>query len=99
MVRTEVSGSACRVETFIERHGQGEVYKASLAGSPVALKWYFSHAATADQRRALEDLVAKGPPNEKFIWPMEVVSAQEVPGYGYIMPLRDARFKGLMDLM
>jgi serine/threonine protein kinase len=99
VVRTEVSGSACRVETFIERHGQGEVYKASLAGSPVALKWYFSHAATADQRRALEDLVAKGPPNEKFLWPMEVVSAQEVPGYGYIMPLRDARFKGLMDLM
>lgn len=98
-VRTESSGMSCEVEQFLGGGGQGEVYRANLGGKPVALKWYFPHQATREQREALEVLVKNGPPNEKFLWPQEMTSASGVPGYGYIMPLREPRYKGIVDMM
>ncbi len=99
VVQTETTGLPCTVEQFLGGGGQGEVYRAELSGKVVALKWYFSASATPEQRAALETLVKKGPPNEKFLWPMELTSAQTVPGFGYIMPLRESRYKGIVDLM
>ena len=98
-VRPETSGLQCDVEQFLGGGGQGEVYRAKLSDKPVALKWYFPDSATAEQRSALETLVKKGPPNETFLWPMELTSAAGVPGFGYIMPLREARYKGIVDMM
>lgn len=98
-VRTESSGMNCEVEQFLGGGGQGEVYRANLGGKPVALKWYFPNQATAAQREALEVLVKSGPPNEKFLWPMELTSAGGVTGFGYIMPLRESRYKGIVDMM
>jgi len=66
-VRTESSGMTCEVEQFLGGGGQGEVYRALLGGQPVALKWYIPASATPEQRVALETLVRKGPPNEKFL--------------------------------
>ncbi|MBM4094696.1 MAG: serine/threonine protein kinase [Planctomycetes bacterium] len=99
VVHGETSRAACRVEQFLGGGGQGEVYKVNIGGSTMALKWYFPHVATPEQRKSLEVLVVKGPPNNSFLWPMEMVSDRKVPGYGYVMPLRDARFKGIIDLM
>src|SRR5205085_9992055 len=93
------SGMVCEVEKFLGGGGQGEVYRATLGGKPVALKWYFSASATSEQRRALEALVRMGPPSDKFLWPLELTSAPGVTGFGYIMPLRDARYKGIVDMM
>ncbi len=98
-VQTETTGLPCTVEQFLGGGGQGEVYRAKLSGQTVALKWYFPASATNEQRAALETLVKKGPPNDKFLWPMELASAQDVPGFGYIMPLRESRYKGIVDLM
>ena len=98
-VRTETTGLSCTVEQFLGGGGQGEVYRAKLGGDVVALKWYFPASATPEQRAALEILVKKGPPNAKFLWPMELSSAEGVPGFGYIMPLRESRYKGIVDLM
>jgi DNA-binding helix-hairpin-helix protein with protein kinase domain len=98
-VHTEASKMTCQVERFLGGGGQGEVYQAALGGQPVALKWYFPSSATREQRAALEVLVEKGPPNDRFLWPMEVVSAPNVMGFGYIMPLREPRYKGIVDLM
>lgn len=98
-VRTELSGMKCEVEKFLGGGGQGEVYRAMLGTKPLALKWYFSNSATAEQRRALETLVKMGAPSNKFLWPMEVASAPDVKGYGYIMPLREARYKSIVDMM
>jgi eukaryotic-like serine/threonine-protein kinase len=53
-VRTLSSGMDCEVEMFLGGGGQGEVYRATLGGKPVALKWYFPQAATDEQRNALE---------------------------------------------
>jgi len=87
------------VESFIGGGGQGEVYRALLDGQVVALKWYFPAQATPEQRSALEVLARKGPPTAKFLWPMELTEAPGVAGFGYIMPLREARYKSIVDLM
>jgi eukaryotic-like serine/threonine-protein kinase len=99
VVRTDATGLHCSVEQMLGSGGQGEVYRARLGGRFVALKWYFPHLATPDQRRALERLVKTGPPDKRFLWPEALASADGVPGFGYVMPLREARFKGIVDLM
>jgi serine/threonine protein kinase len=93
------TGQSCRVEKSLGGGGQGEVYKAEWAGGPFALKWYFQHTATSEQLAALEKLVQTPPPSDKFLWPLDIMRASGVPGFGYIMRLRDARYKSLVDLM
>jgi DNA-binding helix-hairpin-helix protein with protein kinase domain len=97
-VHTE-SGVPCQVAQFLGGGGQGEVYKANVSGKTVALKWYFPAQATPEQRTSLETLVKKGPPNDRFLWPLELTTSPDMPGFGYIMPLREPRFKGIVDLM
>jgi hypothetical protein len=98
-VKAEDSGLECRVEKYLGGGGQGEVYRADFDGKKVALKWYFTTTATPEQRMALEKLVQMGAPNNKFLWPSELASAPDVSGYGYIMPLREDRFKSIVDMM
>jgi DNA-binding helix-hairpin-helix protein with protein kinase domain len=99
MLCTEISKTPCRVERFLGGGGQGEVYRADVNGTAVALKWYFPRSATTEQRFLLEDLVSRGAPNQRFLWPIELVSSPQVPGFGYIMGLRDPQYKGIVDLM
>lgn len=99
VVLTQTAQTPCKVERFLGGGGQGEVYKADLGGQKVALKWYFPRQATPEQRAALEMLVKMGPPNDKFLWPLDLTVAEGVPGFGYYMPLREPRFKGIVDLM
>ncbi len=98
IVQTE-SGVPCKVETFLGGGGQGEVYKADLSGKSIALKWYYPAQATPEQYAALARLVKMGPPTNLFLWPLELTKAADTPGFGYIMPLRESRFKGIVDLM
>jgi len=98
-IRTEPSGMSCVVETLLGAGGQGEVYKATIGGESVAVKWFFPHMATPEQRAAIELLVRKGPPSEHFLWPLEITVAGGVAGFGYVMPLRPPRFKNIVDLM
>ena len=78
----------CTVFDFLGGGGQGEVYRTDLSGREVALKWYLPGCATPRQRATLELLIRKGPPTSRFLWPLELVSAAEIAGFGYIMPLR-----------
>ncbi len=98
-VRAEPSGMRCEVGQFLGAGGQGEVYRAKIGDKPVALKWFFPHIATEELESSITTLTQIGPPTEKFLWPMEMTYAQGVKGFGYTMPLREPRFKNIVDLM
>ncbi len=98
-VYTDTLFKPCIVSHLIGSGGQGEVYSAVWQGVSVALKWYFPHQATVEQRRAIQALIRFGPPNKRFLWPMEMVSIPGKPGFGYLMPLRDPKCKSIIDLM
>jgi len=98
-VQTEDSARPCRVEQFLGGGGQGEVYRAILDDVAVALKWYFPAQATAQQRRNLQLLIAKGAPTTRFLWPLALAVAPGVGGFGYLMPLREPHYKSIVDLM
>jgi len=99
VVRTETSGMDCIVEQFIGGGGQGEVYRTKLAGKTVALKWYFRASASTEQRERLEEFIKKGAPNDSFFGPLEMASAEDVEGFGFIMPFREPRYRGIIDLI
>jgi serine/threonine protein kinase len=99
VVKTLSSGMDCEVEQVLGGGGQGEVYRAKLGGQAIALKWYFPAQATREQETSLLNLVRIGPPTDKFLWPLELARASDVNGFGYIMQLREGRYKSLFDLM
>src|SRR5271154_7461459 len=95
----ETAGERCEIAELIGAGGQGQVYRASLQGNECALKWYYPHTATAEQRGAVELLVKKGPPNDRFLWPLDTAVCQGFSSFGYLMPLREPRFRSLAELM
>jgi eukaryotic-like serine/threonine-protein kinase len=99
IVRTQSTSLDCEVGPLLGGGGQGEVYRATLSGKPIALKWYLPRAATDLQRTSIESLIKKGAPNTRFLWPIDLVTSAFHPGYGYIMPLRDPNYRSLVDLM
>ncbi len=94
------TGGSCRVEGLLGTGGQGEVYRAIVGREAFALKWYFPESATLAQREALDLLIRKGAPDDRFLWPMALChSPQQPKTFGYLMRLREPRFKGIVDLM
>jgi eukaryotic-like serine/threonine-protein kinase len=98
-LRAETSGMVCEVEKYLASSGQGEIYRVSIMGQAVALKWYYPHHATPERRNHLQVLIKRGSPSENFLWPMELVSASSPLDFGYIMPLREERHHNIVDLM
>jgi DNA-binding helix-hairpin-helix protein with protein kinase domain len=101
-VQAQGTGLPCQVDEFLGGGAQGEVYRASYAGQAVALKWYFPQYRKQDPdlRRRLQQIIRFGAPSERFLWPIDiVVQPQDDTGFGYIMALREPRFKGLGDLV
>lgn len=81
---------------------QGAVFEARDAASgPCALKWYHANYIECDQtlRHRIEYLIHEGPPNDRFLWPFDLVEKQGESTFGYAMALRAPRFRGLTDLM
>jgi len=75
------------------------VYKASLDGQPVAVKWYYPNIAAQMPEENLQRLISTPSPSPKFAWPLAIVKSKKVPGYGYVMPLRPEGMHGIDDLI
>lgn len=89
----------CQVVRLLGSGGQGEVYEVVWGGKPNALKWYYPQSATTEQRKSLEVLVGKGKPSERFLWPEAIARSPGQTDFGYLMPLRNPRYRGIVDLM
>ncbi|WP_171903770.1 protein kinase domain-containing protein [Cellulosilyticum sp. I15G10I2] len=88
---------AYKVIRLLGSGGQGEVYEVSANGERYALKWYHAHMATKNQKAIIEKLVENGRPDERFLWPMDMVISDRT--FGYIMDLRPTSYKSIVDLM
>jgi DNA-binding helix-hairpin-helix protein with protein kinase domain len=101
VLKTRKGGVAmdCRVVALLGAGSQGEVYAAEVGGKPLALKWYLPRAASPDQRALLASLIRRGAPAPQFLWPLELVESDKHSGFGYLMALREPRFRGLSELM
>ncbi|BDI34166.1 hypothetical protein CCAX7_62170 [Capsulimonas corticalis] len=101
VITTTVSGLPCEITSFIGGGGQGEVYSGKIRNQSVAVKWYFPSYLNDDPniRERLSVSIQNGAPSDRFLWPMELVDMTGSDSFGYIMPLREARFKGMSDLI
>jgi len=93
------SGNAYKVMRLLGAGGQGEVYEAQLGSRKVAIKWYFQRTARRQQKEVLANLIRKGTPDPSFLWPEDLISEHSGQTFGYVMPLRENRYKGIVDLM
>jgi serine/threonine protein kinase len=100
-LRAEQSGATIIIREKLGGGGQGEVYKADMDGADLAVKWYFPQMLSVDPklRDRLRMAVVRGSPSPAFLWPADLTVAEKKPGFGYVMPLREPRFRGFEDLM
>jgi DNA-binding helix-hairpin-helix protein with protein kinase domain len=89
----------CRIAEQLGEGGEGRVYRVAVEGlrDHYALKWYHPEVASPERRTALAMLVDVGPPDHRFLWPIDLA---EVPGsrqFGYLMALREPRFRDVTD--
>lgn len=101
---TSECGNKYKIEKLLGAGGQGEVYEVSCGSKQYALKWYFKGSATDVQKQILDKLIEKGSPtkNEEkdlFLWPEDLIYKKSGESFGYIMELRQKRYKGIVDLM
>ncbi len=88
-----------RVVSMLGAGGQGEVYDVECNGKHYALKWYFKHMATKEQKDILDKLISRGAPASSFLWPQDLIFRSFGEPFGYIMPLRPKHYKSIVDMM
>jgi len=95
------NGKRVKIMDFIGDGGQGEVFRVEYNGDKeYALKWYFPQNATQEQLEILKVLVKIGPPDRRFLWPLDIVQHSEKPEiFGYVMPFRPQRFKNATGML
>ena len=96
---TSQANRSVEVKKFLGAGGQGAVYLVNVDGQSKALKWYHNDGSDSARRR-LElqrkaligngGLVAKGPPDPRFLWPEDFVENNQ--SFGYLMPLREGDY-------
>jgi len=94
---TSESSSRYKVVALLGAGGQGEVYDVECNGKHYALKWYFKHMATADQKAILDNLIKRGAPDASFLWPQDLIFKTLGESFGYVMPLRPENYKSIVN--
>jgi len=99
-LRMERAGAVLTVEKRIGEGGQGVVHVARLNGAPFAVKWFRPGPGNEEMRKSITSLIQRGrPPHSAFVWPIDLVGSDRLPGFGYVMPLLEPRFMSLAQLL
>lgn len=93
------SSNNYKVVSLLGAGGQGEVYDVECNGKHYALKWYFKHMATQEQKAIIDKLISRGTPDASFLWPQDIVFKSFGESFGYIMPLRPKNYRSIVDMM
>ncbi len=91
------------VQEKLGEGGQGEVYSVTDGENTYALKWYSFEQSTQEQKAAINYLVKQGGPigiaGQRFIWPLDIITIEQITEFGYLMPLIDTnRFAALGEV-
>lgn len=90
------------VGEFLGQGGQGAVFRANFGTGVYAVKWYHDHYIDIDAtlQDRLQRAIARGAPDHRFLWPLELVSRpSQTKGYGYVMGLRPGEFRSIRELL
>src|SRR3954447_26738107 len=70
-----VHDQTLQIGRVLGQGGEGVVYEViDGADHPVyALKWYFEQTAVKERRRTLGELVERGAPHLRFLWPLGLI--------------------------
>ncbi len=99
-LRMERGGALVVVEKRLGEGGQGVVHQARLGDAQFAVKWIRQGPGSEEMRKSIAGLIRGGrPPHRAFVWPIDLVSSDVVPGFGYIMPLLEPRFTSLAPIL
>lgn len=95
------STRAYKVLALLGEGNQGAVFQAEDAVGRCAVKWYHENYFECDRtlRARVDHLIHEGAPNDRFLWPLDIVEKPGLQAFGYVMALREPRFQGLTDLM
>jgi serine/threonine protein kinase len=94
------SGRRAELVRLLGEGGQGSVYEVAVDdGARLALKWYHDHVASPHQHQVIADLIDRGPPNSRFLWPLELATDERGHSFGYVMSIRPPRYVGLSALL
>lgn len=86
IMETSASRQKCAIEGFVARVGWAELYRATLEGATVALKWYPDpKEIPCGTEKSLSDMIRKPNPHPAFAWPIDTVAAAPA-GWGYLRP-------------
>jgi hypothetical protein len=101
VLHTEEKNIPIQVQEFAGSGTQGEVYAAEMQGQRIAVKWYKPGWLACDPmlRTRLREASRRGPPDPRFLWPTDIVTAAELPGFGYAMPWREDRFREFREVI
>ena len=93
-------GAVLVVGNRLGEGSQGVVHQARLDSAPFAVKWFRPGPGTEEMRKSIAKLIRRGrPPHRAFVWPIDLVGSDQMPGFGYVMPLLEPRFTSLAPLL
>ena len=100
-LEAELSHQRCRLLTLIGEGGQAEVWSAELDHQLVALKWFkpVQLERDPDTYSRIQTLLRIPAPSRAFLWPIDTVRSEKLPGFGYVMPLLPSNFVNLDMLL
>ncbi|MBD5439748.1 MAG: serine/threonine protein kinase [Treponema sp.] len=92
-------GKSAKIVSKLGEGGQGIVYAVKIDGKDYALKWYtFRFQNKKAFRKNLQDNIASGAPDEKFLWPL-YLTEEKSESFGYVMHLRPNNFADFSDIL
>lgn len=98
-LRTQ-AGTMVTVGNRLGEGSQGGIYQARVGDTWLAVKWIRPGPGSDKIRQSITELIRRGRPSHPaFVWPLDLVSSDRVPGFGYTMPLLEHRFTPLMSML